>query len=1249
MLLAQYWQSLKFLFVFLRAEKSPFAQVPMPNLSLKSRMTLTVSVLVFVIVTTVAGLGLIYFQREFQKSIANQQYTMVSTLAAEIDGKLSHARKEIKGIAAILPPQALTSRQKQQAFLTTQRDDLLTFGNGLYILSPRGILTAGIPVQPDILGRDFSARPYFQNTVRLRKVLISEPFFSAQKSHHPIVMVTVPLLSKKGTLEGVLAGSLDLLQDNFLGELARVKLGKGGYLYIYNSHRELVIHPQKARLLTRVPAGANRMFDKALQGFNGTGETINSRGMHALSSFRHLTTTDWILAANYPYDEAYAPIHRAEHYFLLVLAAVLAISMLVVWVAMGQLIAPLNLFTRHVEQFTANRRQLLLPEAIAGRDEIGRLAGTFKRMLRELGLQEHALREEKTFSESLLQLSPFPCLVLDTRHRVIAWNRACEALTGIPAAEMIGTDRHWQAFYPQKRPTLADLILDGAQERIADFYSNYSSSLLIPDGLHSEGWFHDLAGRSRYLSFDAAPIRNERGELVAVIEKLLDITETKRAEEESARNEQLLRKVLNTLPLGVWIVGPEGRILQGNPTGREIWGGNPQVGIEEYGQFKGWWLDTGRCIAAEEWGAARAIRNGETSLNEEIEIESFSGQRKIIAHSAVPIRDDKGKITGAIVVNQDIGERIRLQEMEKRRQALLQATTEAFLRFLETGVLNEMAAILVERCCQVTGAHLGLLYEPVAGNQARVLAVAGCPTSEQEKLLLREGQERICKSGDMVLSLDRDSLLLKPVQEKMAHLANDLAHPMPCPESVTAGHQQLSAFMGVPLTLGEQVVGVIGLCNKKGGFTAEDRQAMENFARTASLAIQSARTELARHEAAEHLRAVQKFEAIGQLAGGVAHDFNNLLTVINGYSSQLIRALKDNDLCRSDAEAILQAGQRAAALTRQLLAFSRRQVLEPKILDLNELIRGFEKILRRLLHEGILMKINFAADLGRVKADPGQVEQILMNLIVNARDALPRGGNITIETANAELDEAFALRHPSAAAGRYVRFSVRDDGPGMDEAVRRRIFEPFFTTKEQGRGTGLGLSTVYGIVKQSAGYIQVESAPGAGSTFNVYLPRTDERQTVLSQGAATAAVTGKATVLVVEDEMEVLRLVETALHYRAYPVLAAATAAEALSLCGSRLGDIDLLLTDMVLPDRSGPELARELRNRRPGLKVLYMSGYGQFHGEETFVDQADRAFLQKPFTPEELTEKIQILLTEEALPENPVPATLSPKQMADA
>ncbi len=510
--------------------------------------------------------------------------------------------------------------------------------------------------------------------------------------------------------------------------------------------------------------------------------------------------------------------------------------------------------------------------------------------------------------------------------------------------------------------------------------------------------------------------------------------ERDRNQDALARGVQLLEQVLDSLPVGVWVLGRDGRIMFGNPAGRAIWGGARYVGLDELGAYRGWWAETGEPVAPDEWGAARAIRRGETSLNEAMHIEGFDGAQRTILGSAVPLRSLGGEIVGAIVVNQDITD---------------QRAAEAALRRSE-----------------------------------------------------------------------------------------------------------------------------------------------------------------------EQLRHAQKMEAVGQLAGGIAHDFNNLLTGILSYSDLMLEDLRPGDPLRRDLEQIRQAGQRAAALTRQLLAFSRRQVLQPRLLSLNATVTELDTMLRRLLDANVTLETVLQPDLWYVRADPGQIEQVLVNLVVNSRDAMTDGGVVTITTANFQVDAP------------YVTLSVRDTGAGMDVPTQARIFDPFFTTKEAGKGTGLGLSTVYGIVEQSGGHIAVESAPGQGATFTIFLPRYDPGPSGPGpeRPDRRGLPAGVETLLLVEDEEAVRSSVRRLFERQGYTVMEARHGQEALRLIESG-ARVDMVVTDLVMPEMGGRELVERLRERHPALKVLFMSGYSERAVTTDGTMPPGTGFVEKPFTAEQLVRRTREIL----------------------
>jgi signal transduction histidine kinase/CheY-like chemotaxis protein len=446
----------------------------------------------------------------------------------------------------------------------------------------------------------------------------------------------------------------------------------------------------------------------------------------------------------------------------------------------------------------------------------------------------------------------------------------------------------------------------------------------------------------------------------------------------------------------------------------------------------------------------------------------------------------------------------------------------------------------------------------------------------------------------------------------------------------------LRAFLGVPVKAGEDVVGVLTIRSvREEGFSPDDVELATVFASQAAIALENSRLyqktqrtfdELS--QAQDQLAQARKMEAVGLLAGGVAHDFNNMLMVMLGRSDLLLRRLPAGDPMRRDLDLIRSTGQRAADLTRQLLAFSRKQVLEPRVLNLNAVVGELAPMLERLIGENIELRTELPAGLGDVRADRGQMEQVIMNLVVNARDAMPRGGQLTLETANLDLDATTVRGRVGMRPGPHVLLAITDSGVGMNEATRARIFEPFFTTKAFGEGTGLGLATVHGIVNQSGGTIWVYSEPGRGTTFKIYLPRVTEAVPDAPGGpVSTETPRGSETILLVEDQGDVRDFARDVLEAQGYEVLLAGNGAEALEVAHAHGGRIHLLVTDVVMPRMSGRELAERLVKLRPDVSVLYMSGYPDRAVVDHGILGPGVTFLQKPVATDALARKVRELM----------------------
>jgi two-component system, cell cycle sensor histidine kinase and response regulator CckA len=534
-----------------------------------------------------------------------------------------------------------------------------------------------------------------------------------------------------------------------------------------------------------------------------------------------------------------------------------------------------------------------------------------------------------------------------------------------------------------------------------------------------------------------------------------------------------------------------------------------------------------------------------------------------------------------------------------------------------------------------SGAQDYLVKGRIEGNLlARVLRYAIERKRAEQELLAREERFRalVEHSADAIALLDRtgtityatpstERVLGYRAEQVLGRNAMDLIHPEDVP--LVSGH-----LLGLQDRPGAVVVLEARYRHQDGSWRYGECSVANRLSDpTVRALVLNYREITERRRLEEQLRQAQKMEAVGRLAGGVAHDFNNVLTAIFGYADLLNEDLPEGHQARRDLDEIRKAAQRASTLTRQLLAFSRQQVLQPMVLSLNDLVEDIQSMLVRLVAEDIELRLRLDPSAGNVRADAGQIQQVLMNLVVNARDAMPAGGKLLVETANTELSEQYAESHQPVVPGAYVMLAVTDSGVGMDAETRARIFEPFFTTKEKGRGTGLGLSTVYGIVKQSGGYVWVYSEPGRGTTFKIYLPRVDAPAESLAPPREAATLAGTETILLAEDDEMLRPLSKGLLEKLGYRVLDAENAVQALALASAHVGPIQLLVADVVMPGASGRELARRLAHSRPETRVLYVSGYTDDAIVHHGMLEPGLNFLQKPFTPGALARKVREVL----------------------
>jgi two-component system cell cycle sensor histidine kinase/response regulator CckA len=793
-------------------------------------------------------------------------------------------------------------------------------------------------------------------------------------------------------------------------------------------------------------------------------------------------------------------------------------------------------------------------------------------------------------------------------------------------------------------------------------------------------------GTDLWVLVSTNPLYSPGDEFAGALGMVSDITERKQAEERLRHQLDFTAAITASMGEGVYALDEDGRLTFMNPAAEAAlgWTEAELLGCRVHEVIHFQHAD-GVPRQAHDCPLLGVLTSGQTCRGEDDVFTRRDGTLLPVSYTAAPILTG-GRVIGTVLAFRDITERRRAEEERERLAAIVESSDDTILSKDLDGRITSWNAgaerMYGYAAAEAVGRHVSFIvppdrHEELSGLMERVARgervshletirvrkdgrridvslsiapmkdgsgrVVGASTIARDiterkatERELRESEERyrdlVENARDIIYTHDLEGnyMSVNSAGEQLLGYTREEARGMSQLQVVAPEYHERAREMIARKLAGKgKTVYELEVVAKDGRRLAVEVNSRLTYRDGVAVGVQGiARDVSERRELEEQLRQAQKMEAVGRLAGGVAHDFNNLLTVINGYSDITIGRLPAEDPLRSQVEEVRKAGERAAGLTRQLLAFSRKQVLRPEVIDLNEVVSEMEKMLRRLIGEDIVLRAALGPGLGSVKADPGQVEQVLMNLAVNARDAMPCGGRLTIGTENVYLDEAYAAHHVSVAPGRYVMLAVSDTGVGMDEETRARIFEPFFTTKEKGKGTGLGLSTVYGIVKQSGGNIWVYSEAGRGTTFKIYLPRVDADAREHRPAAESAeGLTGTETILLAEDDEPVRDMTRIILSDYGYRVLAAENGAAAIAIFESTEETIDLLLTDVVMPGVSGRELADRLTRLRPETKVLYMSGYTDDAIVHHGVLEEGVNFLQKPFTPDALARRVREVL----------------------
>ncbi|RNC67883.1 MAG: PAS domain S-box protein [Desulfuromonadales bacterium] len=1108
------------------------------SFGLKARMTLVVSALVAVLLSFTAFVMLSSFEKHFRETASHQQFTIISIIADEMDARIAQAHRTIIEGALQVTPALVADSRKAERFLGGLTEAEKLFNNGIYLFDARGVMVGEFP-ETGRVGSNFSFREYFQATLTSGKPYVSRPYLSSQRHRHPAIMFTAPVFDRSGKLIAVLSGSIDLFKDSLLSKIGKTKIGETGYLYLYNTDRTMIMHPDKGRILKQdVSVGANRLFDLAIGGFEGTGENVNSRGLRSLSSFKHLTATNWIIGANYPVAEAYAPFNRARRMILLILPPAILATVGVIALVMNYLTATLRLFAAHVEALPSKRGEEKFFR-MAESHEIGILIGAFNRMVGELEGQRAAIVKSEELYRTVADFSSDFVFWCSPDRSVMHYvSPRCLPMTGWDEGE----------FY--KNPLLIDEVVHADdfqrwQQHAATAGSGCCAEPLELRFVHRDGSIF-------WVRHHCLPVFSDDGSFLGVRGSFSDVSALKEVEDQQRQQLRFLQSLIDTIPNPIFYKDRAGRYRGCNKAFQDLLG----LTREEI---------VGKTVFELSPEALPIMDHDvDQELRGEGGFQSYEGQVRAADGTLRDMLLFKTAFAGAGGNGVDVVG--TMLDITRRKQA------EDELRKVSCAVEQSPVSVIItdtygtiEYVNHTFSTVTGFGKAEAIGRTPRFLQ-SGETTPEQYQELRKailsglvwRGEFRNRKKGG---ELYWARVSISPLRDS---------------------HGVITHFVGIE----EDIT---------------DRKKLEG-----------------------ELRHSQKMEAVGRLAGGIAHDFNNILTAIIGHASILEMQTEEGSPLHNDIRQIVHSAERGATLTQGLLAYSRKQTINPRPVNVNDIVARVETLLRRVIGEDIELHTELGAENLVVRADSTQIEQVLMNLATNGRDAMPEGGRFSISTGWFAMDASFTVQHNFGIPGQYARICVADTGVGMDGKTALRVFEPYFTTKEVGKGTGLGLSMVYGIIKKHDGYITCRSELSRGTAFDIYLPLIETEAVPLFREISPLLAGGRETILVAEDDDSVRGVAVNLLAKLGYTVVEASDGDEAVARFRERADEISLLLLDVVMPKRNGRDVYDEVRRLRPEVKVIFVSGYTADIINRHGMLEDDIHFLEKPLSPGKLAAKVR-------------------------
>jgi PAS domain S-box-containing protein len=1213
------------------------------NFNLFHRLSLKTRVTFFSLAIFIASIWSLTFytskmlRQDIQQMLSDQQFSTASFVAGEINQELENRLTSLEEIASYLSPAMQSNSMTLQPFLKQRTVFQNLFNAGTFVTSLDGIVIADVPVSAERLGVNFMDRDYMQAVLKEGKAKVGRPVMG-KKLMAPAFAMAVPIRDAQGKVIGALAGATDLSKPNFLDKIAQNNYGKtGGYLLAAPQYKLYITGTDKSRIMQPTPApGVNPLLDRYMQGFEGSGVVIDSHGTEVLSSAKQILAVGWLLVARIPTAEAFAPIRTMQQRMLLIAIFMTMLAGSLTWLMLRRQLAPL-LAAVNILSTQANTSLPSQPLPVTHHDEIGELIDGFNRLLETLGQKDKALRASRQQLSNIIEFLPNPTMAIDNNGRVIIWNKAIEAMTGITAAEMIGKGDHAYMipFYGEARVGLLNLIFADDEE----ITSRYPDITRQGDTVTAEAFCNALYGnKGAWIFGKALPLRDQDGNVIGAIESVRDISARKLSEMYGIMS----REVLQILNKPGCIQESAQRVLavMKKLTGLDAVGIRLQEGddfpyLAQEG-FSKEFLRTENSLSGRTIDV-NVCRNEDGSLRLECTCglvisgmtdpagEFFTSGGSFWTNNSLPLLDipssedprhhprnhciHQGYLSVALVPIRNQARVIGLIQLNDRRQGCFTVDTVELLERIATHIGEALVRKQAE--------------EALKKSEARYTATLSVLETGLWDWHIPSGQATFSAVYYRILGYENGGF---PASYDSWR---NLVHP----EDLGLFEKRLERSF----ELGKGFTFDIRMKMKSGDWkwVSLRGRTSERDTKGRALQVVGTLTDITERKMAEkerktmqaQLQQAQKMEAIGTLAGGIAHDFNNILAAILGYAEMARENSQAGSLVANDIVQVVKASHRAKELVKQILAFSRQDETERIPLDPSLIIKEASKMLRSSLPATIDIRMDLDKESGLVLADPTQIHQILMNLCTNAYHAMEdTGGTLSISLKKESPIWDDLVNEPGLRSGNFVRLSVSDTGLGIAPEIREKIFEPYFTTKPIGKGTGMGLSIINGIVRSYGGVVSCYSQPGKGTCFHVYLPVIAE--TELSEIKQENPIqSGNEHILFIDDESIIADMGKSMLTKLGYQVTTRTSSLEALTTFQNQPEEFDLVITDQTMPEMTGSDLARHMLQIRPEIPIILCTGYSSQITEENAMSYGIKGYAIKPIARKDIAALIRKVL----------------------